>query len=169
MSRSFGQMTEDSKIKAEQVQTRAMSLVDRLISQVKKSFTAMQDKGSELTGDLVAQLSGAPQQPSIQYNAMMGRPTGTADQSGQGSSSYVPGESMYLPVDKLIDVPKLMYLKPNEVANYNNRIDMQQVTIDKQQDYIDKLMEDERTRLIQRNEYLIEQRDKYVEELINKK
>ena len=36
-------------------------------------------------------------------------------------------------------------------------------------EYIDKLMQDERTRLIQRNEYLIEQRDKYVEELINKK
>jgi hypothetical protein len=56
-----------------------------------------------------------------------------------------------------------------QYKTYNNRIDMQQVTIDKQQDYIDKLMEDERTRLIQRNEYLIEQRDKYVEELINKK
>ena len=56
-----------------------------------------------------------------------------------------------------------------QYKTYNERIDAQQVTIDKQQDYIDKLMEDERTRLIQRNEYLIEQRDKYVEELINKK
>ena len=55
-----------------------------------------------------------------------------------------------------------------QYKTYNERIDAQQVTIDKQQDYIDKLMEDERTRLIQRNEYLIEQRDKYVEELINK-
>ena len=56
-----------------------------------------------------------------------------------------------------------------QYKTYNERIDAQQVTIDKQQDYIDKLMEDERTRLIQRNEYLIQQRDKYVEELINKK
>jgi hypothetical protein len=55
-----------------------------------------------------------------------------------------------------------------QYKTYNERIDAQQVTIDKQQDYIDKLMEDERTRLIQRNEYLIEQRDKYVEELMNK-
>jgi pheromone shutdown protein TraB len=56
-----------------------------------------------------------------------------------------------------------------QYKTYNDRIDTQEVIIDKQQEYIDKLMQDERTRLIQRNEYLIEQRDKYVEELINKK
>jgi hypothetical protein len=31
-----------------------------------------------------------------------------------------------------------------------------------------KLTDDERARMIERNQYLMEQRDKYVEELINK-
>lgn len=55
-----------------------------------------------------------------------------------------------------------------QYKTYNERIDAHEITIDKQQEYIDKLLDDERNRLIQRNEYLIEQRDKYVEELINK-
>ena len=32
-----------------------------------------------------------------------------------------------------------------------------------------KLTDDERTRMLERNQYLMEQRDKYVEELINQK
>lgn len=52
---------------------------------------------------------------------------------------------------------------------FTERIDSHKATIDKQQEYIDKLVDDERTRILQRDEYLVQQRDKYVEELINKK
>ena len=52
---------------------------------------------------------------------------------------------------------------------FTERLDSHKATIDKQQEYIDKLVDDERTRILQRDEYLVQQRDKYVEELINKK
>ena len=51
---------------------------------------------------------------------------------------------------------------------FTERIDSHKATIDKQQEYIDKLVDDERTRILQRDEYLVQQRDKYVEELMNK-
>jgi len=57
--------------------------------------------------------------------------------------------------------------------SFNQRIDSHKATIEKQQQYIDKLIADERNRLMEREKYLIEQRDKYVvevlEELRNKK
>ena len=40
--------------------------------------------------------------------------------------------------------------------------------IDEKETLILKLTDDERTRMLERNEHLMEQRDKYVEELINK-
>lgn len=52
---------------------------------------------------------------------------------------------------------------------FTERIDACKATIEKQQDYIDKLVEEERNRLIERDAYLIQQRDKFVEELIFKK
>ena len=52
---------------------------------------------------------------------------------------------------------------------FTERLDSHKATIDKQQEYNDKLVDDERTRILQRDEYLVQQRDKYVEELINKK
>lgn len=52
---------------------------------------------------------------------------------------------------------------------FSERIDAHKITIEKQQEYINKLVEDERVRLIERNAYLVQQRDKYIEELIEKK
>ena len=52
---------------------------------------------------------------------------------------------------------------------FTERIDAHKATIEKQQNYIDKLVEEERNRLIERDAYLIQQRDKFVEELIFKK
>jgi hypothetical protein len=47
------------------------------------------------------------------------------------------------------------------------RVESHKETIEKQQNYIDKLVDDERTRLIEREKYLVDQRDKYVEDAIN--
>jgi hypothetical protein len=47
------------------------------------------------------------------------------------------------------------------------RVESHKETIEKQQNYIDKLVDDERTRLIERERYLVEQRDKFVEDAIN--
>jgi hypothetical protein len=41
--------------------------------------------------------------------------------------------------------------------------------IDQKENLILKLTDDERNRLLERTQYLLEQRDKYVEELINQK
>ena len=50
--------------------------------------------------------------------------------------------------------------------SFNQRIVAHKSTIEKQQQYIDKLIDEERNRLIEREKYLIEQRDKYVEETL---
>jgi hypothetical protein len=60
------------------------------------------------------------------------------------------------------------------IMYYQNQRYQEQVTsykkmIDDKESIIMKLNEDERQRLIERCEYLMNQRDKYVEELINNK
>jgi hypothetical protein len=50
---------------------------------------------------------------------------------------------------------------------FTERIESHEATIEKQENYIDKLVDDERTRLIEREKYLVDQRDKYVEDAIN--
>lgn len=50
--------------------------------------------------------------------------------------------------------------------SFNSRIVAHKQTIEKQQQYIDKLVEEERNRLIQREDYLINQRDKYIEQVL---
>lgn len=50
---------------------------------------------------------------------------------------------------------------------FTERIESHKATIEKQQNYIDKLVDDERSRLIEREKYLVDQRDKYVEDAIN--
>jgi hypothetical protein len=52
---------------------------------------------------------------------------------------------------------------------FNNQLVEYKKMIDDKETLILKLTDDERQRLIERTEYLLEQRDKYVEELINKK
>jgi hypothetical protein len=51
---------------------------------------------------------------------------------------------------------------------FNNQLVEYKKMIDDKETLILKLTDDERLRLIERTEYLLEQRDKYVEELINK-
>ena len=51
---------------------------------------------------------------------------------------------------------------------FNNQLVEYKKMIDDKETLILKLTDDERQRLIERTEYLLEQRDKYVEELINK-
>jgi hypothetical protein len=50
---------------------------------------------------------------------------------------------------------------------YKSNLEEYKKMIENKETLILKLTEDERTRLIERNQYLLEQRDKYVEELIN--
>lgn len=50
---------------------------------------------------------------------------------------------------------------------FTERIESHKATIEKQQDYIDKLVDEERSRLIEREKYLTEQRDKYIDDAIN--
>lgn len=52
---------------------------------------------------------------------------------------------------------------------FNNQLVEYKKMIDDKETLILKLTDDERQRLIERTEYLLEQRDKYVEELINNK
>ena len=54
-------------------------------------------------------------------------------------------------------------------VNFKSQIDEYKKMIDEKETLVLKLTEDERGRLLERNKYLQEQRDKYVEELINKK
>jgi hypothetical protein len=52
--------------------------------------------------------------------------------------------------------------------NFKNQLEEYKKMIQDKETLILKLTEDERARMIERNQYLTEQRDKYVEELINK-
>ena len=54
-------------------------------------------------------------------------------------------------------------------VNFNNQLNEYKKMINEKETIVLKLTEDERIRLLERNKYLQEQRDKYVEELINKK
>lgn len=49
---------------------------------------------------------------------------------------------------------------------FEERIDAHKAFQEKQQQYINKLIEDERDRFSQREKYLMDQRDKYVEEMM---
>jgi hypothetical protein len=52
--------------------------------------------------------------------------------------------------------------------NYRNSVEDYKTQLDKKDETIMKLVDDERQRMVERNEYLMTQRDKYVDELINK-
>ena len=52
--------------------------------------------------------------------------------------------------------------------NFKSQLEEYKKMIDEKETLILKLTDDERTRMLERNEHLMEQRDKYVEELINK-
>jgi len=52
--------------------------------------------------------------------------------------------------------------------NFKNQLEEYKKMITDKETLILKLTDDERARMIERNQYLMEQRDKYVEELINK-
>ena len=51
-------------------------------------------------------------------------------------------------------------------SSFNERIAAHRAIQERQQEYINKLIEDERNRLIDREKYLMEQRDRYVEEIM---
>lgn len=53
--------------------------------------------------------------------------------------------------------------------NFKIQLEEYKKMIDDKETLILKLTEDERARMLERNEHLMEQRDKYVEELINQK
>ena len=53
--------------------------------------------------------------------------------------------------------------------NFKSQLEEYKKMIDEKETLILKLTDDERTRMLERNQYLMEQRDKYVEELINQK
>ena len=53
--------------------------------------------------------------------------------------------------------------------NFKSQLEDYKKMIDEKETLIIKLTDDERTRMLERNEHLMEQRDKYVEELINQK
>jgi hypothetical protein len=53
--------------------------------------------------------------------------------------------------------------------NFKSQLVEYKKMIDEKETLILKLTEDERARMLERNEHLMEQRDKYVEELINQK
>lgn len=54
-------------------------------------------------------------------------------------------------------------------VNFNSQIEEYKKIIDEKEAQLLKLTDDERNRLIEKNTYLSEQRDKYIEDLINKK
>ena len=60
----------------------------------------------------------------------------------------------------------ILYYQNN---NFNNQINEYKKMIDEKETLVLKLTEDERVRLLERTKYLQEQRDKFVDELINKK
>jgi pheromone shutdown protein TraB len=51
-------------------------------------------------------------------------------------------------------------------STFNERITYHKALEEKQQEHINKLIEDERNRLLQREKYLIDQRDKFVDEVM---
>jgi len=51
-------------------------------------------------------------------------------------------------------------------STFNERIASHKALEEKQQQYINKLIEDERNRLLEREKYLINQRDKFVDEVM---
>jgi hypothetical protein len=53
--------------------------------------------------------------------------------------------------------------------NFKSQLDEYKKMIDEKESLVLKLTEDERARLLERTKYLQEQRDKYVEELIERK
>ncbi len=54
----------------------------------------------------------------------------------------------------------------DQLNSYKSIVDQKQTIIDQKQSYADKIVEDERARLLEREKYLVEQRDKYVEHII---
>lgn len=54
-------------------------------------------------------------------------------------------------------------------VNFNNQLNEYKKMIDEKEGIVLKLTNDERERLLERTKYLQEQRDKYVEQLINNK
>lgn len=52
---------------------------------------------------------------------------------------------------------------------YNEQVDRYEKIVDEKQQYIDKLIEDQRQRSILREQYLLQQRDDYVDDLIGEK
>ena len=52
---------------------------------------------------------------------------------------------------------------------YNEQVDRYEKIVDEKQQYIDKLIEDQRQRSILREQYLMQQRDSYVDDLIGGK
>ena len=52
--------------------------------------------------------------------------------------------------------------------NFKSQLEEYKKMIDEKENLILKLTDEERARMIERNQYLMEQRDKYVEELINR-
>ena len=52
--------------------------------------------------------------------------------------------------------------------NFKSQLEEYKKMIDEKETLILKLTDDERARMLERNQYLMEQRDKYVEELINR-
>ena len=52
---------------------------------------------------------------------------------------------------------------------YNEQVDRYEKIVDEKQKYIDKLIEDQRQRSILREQYLMQQRDAYVDDLIGEK
>jgi hypothetical protein len=52
---------------------------------------------------------------------------------------------------------------------YNEQVDRYEKTVDEKQQYIDKLIEDQRQRSILREQYLLQQRDAYVDDLIGER
>jgi hypothetical protein len=52
---------------------------------------------------------------------------------------------------------------------YNEQVDRYEKIVDEKQQYIDKLIEDQRQRSILREQYLLQQRDAYVDDLIKHK
>jgi hypothetical protein len=54
-------------------------------------------------------------------------------------------------------------------VNFKSQIEEYKKMIDEKENLVLKLTDEERTRLLERTKYLQEQRDMYVEELINKK
>jgi hypothetical protein len=60
-----------------------------------------------------------------------------------------------------------MLIHQNKI--YNEQVDRYEKIVDEKQQYIDKLIEDQRQRSILREQYLLQQRDAYVDDLIGEK